>query len=467
MMTATRRHPATLLFTVLWFMGQSGGPLLAAPTVADSVLEVIASDDPRMIEAMLPAMQADELPLAEQTLRRYVEENPQAATGHETLGTTLAFLRRFDEATSSLERAVSIDPSRATAWTKLGEIAQSQGRREQALAFYRRAIDADPAEPRAHQLLGLYSESSGDDAAAIRHYEQALAGAPADELGVRMGLARLYARTGSPQRGIELLAPFAQDLSQRPAVHRVIGGAYAETGNFTAAVRHLAATVRLSPGDDAAFEALAGALAAAGDPDLAVHTYRELIESGSRRPAVYAQLGGVLGSLGRWPEAIEVLSAGHALGADTPMDAFHRGVAYEQLGRTADAEAAYREAMALEAAFWPALNNLAVILLKRGELVDGLGLARRAADSAGENGAVLHTLGWAYYLSGRPAEAVAALERSRALMPEVAMVNYTLGRARAAAGQVEEGRRLVMRALELDPQFEFAADARAFLAETS
>ena len=466
-MVATRRHLVTRLFTVLLFTGSSGGPLFAAPTIVDSVLEIIASDDPRMIEAMLPAMQADELAMAEQTLRRYVEENPQSATGHETLGTALAFSRRFDEATSSLERAVRIDPSRATAFTKLGEIAQSQGRREQALAYYRRAIEADPAEPRAHQQLGLSSESAGDDAAAIRHFEQALAGAPVDELGVRLNLARLYARNGSPERGIELLAPFADDLSQRPAVHRIIGGAYAETGNFAAAVRHLAATVRFSPGDDAAFEALTGALASAGDADLAIRTYRELIESGSRRPAVYAQLGGVLGSLGRWPEAIEVLSAGHALGADTPMDAFHRGVAYEQLGRTADAEGAYREAIALEPAFWPALNNLAVILLRRGELSDGLGLARRAADSAGENGAVLHTLGWAYYLSGRPTEAVTVLERSRAVMPEVAIVNYTLGRAQAAAGQVEEGRRHVMRALEIDPQFEFAADARAFLAETS
>lgn len=422
-MDAKRRTPMFRMVALFLLATWSGSTLLAAPTVAESVMDIVETGDPRMIEALLPSLDSTELATAERTLRRYLEQNPHSAVGHETLGTALAFARRFDEAGASLQDAVRIDPARATAYTKLGEIAHSRGRREEAVAFYRQAIEADPDETRANQHLGLYYEAQGDDGAAIRHLERGLAGAPDDYLGVRLNLARLYARSGSPERSIALLEPFARDLERHPAVHRVIGGAYAETGQFEAAVRHLFATVRLSPGDDAAFEALRGALEATG-------------HSAGRRIAP---------------------------GGDTPGAAFQRGVAYEWLGRLADARQSYEEALALEAGFWPASNNLSVILLREGQLEEGLNRAQRAAEGAGEHGAVLHTLGWAQYLSSRPREAVATLERARAAMPDVAVVNYHLGRAYAAAGEIERGRGFVARALELDPDFEYAGDARAFL----
>jgi tetratricopeptide (TPR) repeat protein len=496
------RHPPLLRALVFLLLAMwTGGALLSAPTVVESVIDIVESGEPRMIEALLPALNADELATAERALRGYLETNPQSAISHEALGTALAFARRFDEAAISLERAVDIDPSRATAYTKLGEIAHFSGRSEQAVRYYRQAVEADPSETRAHQHLGLYYEAQGDVAAAIRHFERGLAGAPADYLGARLNLARLYAQSGVAERSIELLEPFAGDLGHRPAVHRVIGGAYADVGDLIAAVRHLHAAVRLAPGDDAAFEVLSSALAATGDAVVGIETYRDLVEAGSQRPAVFVQLGGLLLSQGHVDDALAVYLAGveiapadrglmrgmsvvslrrgdaaaaleharavRALGDDTPMDAFHRGLIYEQLQEPGDAEQAYRETLALEPGFWPASNNLAVILLKHGRLDEGLDHAARAVDGAGEHSAVLHTLGWAQYLANRPREAISTLERSRAAMPDVAVVNYHLGRAYADAGEIERGRSLVMRALELDPGFEYAADAHAFLAERS
>ena len=494
------RHPRltsvlVFIFLAIW----NGGVLQSAPTIVESVIDIVETGEPRLIENLLPGLNREERDAAERALRRYLEEHPGSAIGHETLGTALAFARRFDEAAVSLERAVSIDPSRATAYTKLGEIAHFSGRNERAVRYYRQAVEADPSETRAHQHLGLHYEAQGDVAAAIRHFELGLAGAPADYLGTRLNLARLHAQSGAAARSIELLKPFAGDSGRRPAVHRVIGGAYAEGGDLKAAVHHLHAAVRLVPGDDAAFGVLSSALAATGDAAIGIETYRDLVEAGSQRPAVFVQLGGLLLSQGQVDDALAVYSAGleiapadrglmrgmsvvslrrgdaaaaleharavRALGEDTPMDAFHRGLVHEQLQKPGDAGQAYREALALEPGFWPAANNLAVILLKQGRLDEGLGHAERAADGAGEHGAVLHTLGWAQYLANRPREAVATLERSRAAMPDVAVVSYHLGRAYADAGEIERGRAYVMRALELDPAFEYAADARAFLAK--
>jgi Flp pilus assembly protein TadD len=474
-------------------LGTVGLPAHAAP----KSMSTVDANDPQVVEAMLPLMTASELAEAEQVLREHVARKPGSAAAHESLGTALAFAGRLDEAVAVLERAAALEPGRATIYTKLGEIAQARGQDEAAIALYRRAIAADSHESRAQQRLGLHYEALGDIRAAIRHFEEGLQGAAPEDLGIRLALGRLYAQTGQGDRTIELLAAHAKDSDRHPEIHRVIGGAYLESGDLLSAIRHLRAAVTLQPHDMAGLDALAAALERHGDVDLALVTYRRLIAESNARPAVYVRLGALLLATGRGEEAATVYSEGlrrqpdeagllrglsslelrdgdperalehalriRALYPDTATDAFHRGLVFERLGRTTDAEQAYREAITIEPASWPAMNNLAVLLVATNRAAEGLAYAERAAGFVEGHGAVLHTLGWSLWSTDRHREAVETLQRAHAIHPEVPVVNYHLGLAYASAGEAELGHDFVARALELDPDFPYADEARAFL----
>lgn len=99
-----------------------------------------------------------------------------------------------------------------------------------------------------------------------------------------------------------------------------------------------------------------------------------------------------------------------------------RGQALEALGREAEAEAAFREALPLsdEAAL-----RLGVFLFRAGRLAE----AERALEGVG-GGEAMGELGRIYYQTGRIAQAVAMLEKARAARPDLEWIGLLLERAR-------------------------------------
>jgi Tfp pilus assembly protein PilF len=108
-------------------------------------------------------------------------------------------------------------------------------------------------------------------------------------------------------------------------------------------------------------------------------------------------------------------------------------------GRGREAAGVLREGLAALPDDVDVLNNLAWLLADRSlDPAAGYVHARRAAELAPEDPAVLDTLGWAAIRAGRPADAVAPLTRAWR-MTEDAEVRAHLGVALAETGRVEEG----------------------------
>jgi tetratricopeptide (TPR) repeat protein len=106
--------------------------------------------------------------------------------------------------------------------------------------------------------------------------------------------------------------------------------------------------------------------------------------------------------------------------------------------------AAYEEALARQPGFWPAANDLAVLLCDRAasvaDLEKALSLAQSALKSRPEEPAVQDTLGWIWYKKGDVGKALEMLQRAQGKAPENAEINYHLGMALAKAGRPEEAR---------------------------
>lgn len=133
---------------------------------------------------------------------------------------------------------------------------------------------------------------------------------------------------------------------------------------------------------------------------------------------------------GRWPD---VLALAETWQAEEPAAKafFYRGVALAALGRLAEAEAAYRRALALDGKDFKTWNNLAALLFEAlNRPAEGAQCLAEALKADPGN-----RLGWANLAGmngrlGRHAQALACAERALAIDPQ--MVEAHLHRARAA-----------------------------------
>ena len=131
---------------------------------------------------------------------------------------------------------------------------------------------------------------------------------------------------------------------------------------------------------------------------------------------------------------------------------FARGAARERLGRWPEAEMDFQRALELSPDQPDVLNYLGYSWVDRGErLQEGLAMIRRAAELRPMSGAIIDSLGWAYYRLGDYAQATDWLETAVRLEPADPTLNDHLGDAYWRLDRRIEARFQWQRALTLDP----------------
>ncbi len=120
--------------------------------------------------------------------------------------------------------------------------------------------------------------------------------------------------------------------------------------------------------------------------------------------------------------------------------------------RLEEAEKHARNAVAAKSDYLEAQNTLAVTLIHQGKLAEGIATLKPITEN------ILYktpeiawgNLGWAYLEQGDYPKAVVALRRAVAAQPRFCVGNFRLGVAQHRAGQLEEARDALDRALETD-----------------
>ena len=132
---------------------------------------------------------------------------------------------------------------------------------------------------------------------------------------------------------------------------------------------------------------------------------------------------------------------------------FARGVAFERKGDWPRAEADFLAALKKKPDEADVLNYLGYSWLDRGMRLDeAITLIERAAALKPDDGAIVDSLGWAYYVRGEIDKAVETLERAVLLMPNDPTINEHLGDAYWRAGRYREARFQWAHALAFDPE---------------
>ncbi|MCB1916428.1 MAG: tetratricopeptide repeat protein [Rhodocyclaceae bacterium] len=116
---------------------------------------------------------------------------------------------------------------------------------------------------------------------------------------------------------------------------------------------------------------------------------------------------------------------------------YRLGRYFQGQGRLPLAERAYREALVADPAHVDAINALASLLAARGELEDASRLFERLLAQAPSQAYLHNNAGYALYLQGRHAEAVARLRTAVVLAPDFERAWVNLENAARAAGRTD------------------------------
>jgi tetratricopeptide (TPR) repeat protein len=241
-----------------------------------------------------------------------LEINPHVAAFHCTLGIALLQQGRFADATTQFQKALEIRPRYAEADYNWGEALSQQGRLTEAIACYRKALEIDPRLAEAHNNLGNALGRLGKAAEAMAQYQQALSIRP-DYAEAHYNLGVVYGRQGRLaealahyQRAVDTRPDFAEAQNNLASASYQLRMQYGTVGAMNATAWVLATTpddsirngrqavasaqraVQLSDNrDPAVLDTLAAAYAEAGQFVAAIETARrawELASAGTDKP---------------------------------------------------------------------------------------------------------------------------------------------------------------------------------------
>jgi tetratricopeptide (TPR) repeat protein len=358
------------------------------------------------------AERLDRVSIVAEAFRHTVELEAEDAESWFQLAAAEARLGRFAEAEKALGEASRLNPIRPGLFFLDGWVQESLGRPERAVQLFRQHLDIHKDDQTTRRrLANLLARLERWPQA----YEEAqiLARARPDDLEARSIEIDLAFRSGHARDAEALIEQWRAEAPNDPNVNSLALGLLARNGKEAQAVRAVESWRDREPQELHRWVVASRIHQVAGRPALAVEDLRRAIAMApdSLQPRVllarlHQDQDRPRDAEAVWVETSRLFPAQVGVRLDLAL-------CRERLGDLAGAEAAARDALALEPDDPQTLNFLGYLLADHNRKVEeAVDLVRRALEVDPDNGAYLDSLGWAYYRLGRLAEARTLLERA-------------------------------------------------------
>ena len=369
----------------------------------------------------------------------------------------------IDLAEKSYRVATNLNPSSLQAEEELAQIARQRGDMNLLAEVADRTISAAPHFPGGYVWRALVEVSHKAADKAEADLKIAMSVAPQDpQAYLQLGRLR-FAEQRYPE-GISLLEQALQfDPNSYEALRLVVSYDLSQKQPDKALAR-LNAQINKSPKNSSFYDLLAQLQIQNKSLDQAAATARKAIElqSGDAEAVmIFAQIevqrGQVASALAAW----EQWSSAHPddAGATAVL-----GTIEEANGDLSKAEAYYRKSLQIQPQQPLASNNLAYLMLEKGENVDvALTLAQTAHRALPNSPSTADTLAWAYYHKETFAFARDLLEDAVKTEPNDASMQYHLGMVYSKLRDRNNAALHLKKAMALAPDSPTAKDARAAL----
>lgn len=378
---------------------------------ADTWLEKVAEEnlykaielDPHLIPARLLlaeiSLKNDNREKARAQIKAILARDPEHEKGLSLQGSLKILARDLSGAELICQKVLEKKPDSSKWHTRLGLVYALMKRPADALAACQKALELTPNQFDALQLI--IDIKLGD-----KKYNEALA---ACEI----------------QKGT-----LGEDSTAVAIIENMEGNIFLVQGKTQAAREHFQRAIAGAPDFLSPRMTLAKIAAMENDYDQAIEEYK-----------------GVLAVNGNYLPACMAL-----------------GEFYYKKTEKKEAEKYFRRALKIKPGYGPAANNLAFILsFYENKVREAFDFAQLAARKMPDDPTVKDTLGWIHYRMGNYFKAVSELKRSLAINPDDALANYHIGLAYYQNKQFDAARKHLEMAIEINPGFEGADDARGML----
>lgn len=361
---------------------------------------------------------------------------------------------RFDEAETNFKVLAGGDSPGQASVLAYGGFLERRKRSAEAIALYDRLLATDPRNAAVRTARARAAAGRAEVQPTLRQgAAQSLTPVAATLIAAgqdQMGLAylRLALRLDPGQNSAWLLVG---DLLEGDGLVDEARAAYARVPPA-------------APEFSAAQAKLAWSHQRAGDRETALRLAREAAAGGDVDAAI--NLSDLLRANDRFSESADVLNPVISGGAPDWRLLYARGVSLERAGRWPEAERDLKAALALNPDEPELLNYLGYTWIDRNEnLTQALEMVRKAVSQNPRSGAMVDSLGWAYFRLGDFPKAVETLEQAVELEPGDPELNNHLGDAYWRVGRRDEAGFQWKRVLTLDPDPKIRAEAERKLAQ--
>ena len=321
----------------------------------------------------------------------------------------------------------------AQASAALASLTVKSGNQDEALRLAEDARRADPDLPSAYFASAQALLAKGDARQAEAALQDTLRRDPMS-LPALATLLNLYSQQGRMQEGLQRIAGLVQQYPQNSGLRFLLALAYFGLKDLEKSETNVRQALALDPKTPDAYTLLANIHLARGAVEDAKADLRAAIAAHPRRLLNYMALVTQYEKEGNWEEAKRLDEKAHDIDPASPMVA----------------------------------DELAFLYLEHGGDVNAaVSLAQIARQKMPDSPITADALGWAYYKLGSLDSAVVQLKESSEKVPNNPIYRYHLGMAFMASRQFELAQNSLRAALRTDPQFPYAANAKAALEQIS
>lgn len=377
-------------------------------------------------------------------LQALVEADPRASRSMLTLAEL--YMREGtprEQAFDWVTKAVRATPQDASVWRSAVDLHLNTGDPVGALARAQAALEVTRGDPDVLALVVDTQLAVGEPQQALSTAQQLVRSHP-DRPNGWLRLARAQMAAGSGAAAVRMSAERALALApEAPAALRAVMAAAIRDGHPAAASALTQSVQRKRPQDPLGWVLAAEAEAMQRQWGRAADAYRQALKRRARAD-IAVPLHGALVNAGNVAEARGFAERWLKQHPEDTAFVVHLAQTANARGDLAEAEARYRQALQRQPDAPVLLNNLADLLVRRGN-PEALALAKRAVAAEPLVAAFLDTLAQAHGATGQIAEALTWQTKAVALAPEAGSLRLRLAQFHLAAGDKEGAREELLR----------------------
>lgn len=427
-----------------------------------------------------------------------LDRDPNYFTALRNRGLSYMNLGSLKEAENDLKNLLEDEPTDLRAKAALGKVLLENDKAEEAVPYFREAVRYIDGSV---DLWADYSQALGDSGNTTRAIEEArrtaVRGENRPDILRRMGVLLLELdQARAAERPLSRHAAFLPNDGEAQLLH---ARAMLKNGLYTGSMMSLRRALNASDNqidpdivnwyffaaealsrrfedaeerlptlknekrpDDVARSLVGQVFLDQGEPDAAASAFRTALRLG-KTEQLSIGLAEALVALGQTQEAVAVLEEHLVTEPGARLVRLDLAARYEALGELQQAGLQYEALLRSGVADAEVVAKLALVYKDLGDRTS-IKLAERAYLMAPDDPFVLYVSGVVTLQAENKAlEASELLERAVRRDPSSAIYKYELGRSYFARGNRIEARRLLRQALNLNPEFKGAIDARRIL----